>query len=250
MCYQTQQKSTKPCRKPCRRKWLAFYSKFFFILSVSFVHNTGCLGLGSGYWMLSDSQSSVLVKVDLLFIFLETTNFTFLIEASVKHARISIIRFFHCFFIRLGWVWDYMRMSKCWNLFHFWVNFKKSFILSQRVLACAESTSLSKCLRYLQSLNSSVLKHHCCIHQSSSFITNIASFNSKLKNRGTNLQLWAIFLLWYNLQVSVFLCFLKLYRFISVVAFLRLGVKPSVRVKVTSCAWMWMWCECENSVWL
>ncbi len=157
--------------------------------------------------MLSDSQSSVLVKVEFVIYFLETTNFTFLIETSVKHARISIIRFFHWFLIRLGWVWDYMRMSKCWNIFHFWVNFKKSFILSQRVLACAEFTSLSKCLRYLKSLNSSVLKHHCCIHWSSSFITNIASFNSKLKNRGTNLLLRAIFLLWYNLQVSVFFFF-------------------------------------------
>ncbi len=63
--------------------------------------------------MLSDSQSSVLVKVEFVIYFLEITNFTFLIETSVKHARISIIRFFHCFFIRLGWVWDYMRMSKC-----------------------------------------------------------------------------------------------------------------------------------------
>ncbi len=53
--------------------------------------------------MLSDSHSSVSAKVEGFF-FLDTTYFTFHFETSVKHARINIIPFCHCFFFYETWL--------------------------------------------------------------------------------------------------------------------------------------------------
>lgn len=124
MRYQTQQKSTMPCGR--KLKWHAFYSKCFFILSVSFVHNI--IGLGQG--LVNVVKFTFICFGNLFFFFghhlLYISLWNFSETCKNQHNTILPLFFFS---------WDLARFGTTWE----WVNVDRIFVFEwtlKRALSC------------------------------------------------------------------------------------------------------------------